>query len=112
MTRIGFAYNQKPETTVGLVSATQTIEPRAEVLQISQRAGEQPRPKRRLLAQERARLRLAPPHQRAPVRLRPHRHDARRVIPTVEPFVFDRGHGRRNLASRVTTARQCQRVST
>jgi D-alanine-D-alanine ligase len=30
MTRIGFAYNQKPETTVGLVSATQSTESRAE----------------------------------------------------------------------------------
>lgn len=30
MTRIGFAYNQKPEPTVGLVSATQTSESRAD----------------------------------------------------------------------------------
>jgi len=30
MTRIGFAYNQKPETTVGLVSATQATESRPE----------------------------------------------------------------------------------
>jgi D-alanine-D-alanine ligase len=30
MTRIGFAYNQKPESSVGLVSAAATIEPRSD----------------------------------------------------------------------------------
>jgi hypothetical protein len=66
----------------------------AEVREILERGEEQPRPEADGVALERARAGHPPPHEGAPVRLRPHRHDAGRRVPPPDPLVGDRRGGR------------------
>ena len=60
---------------------------RSEVAQVRERGEQQPWPKARFLAHELASDGIAPPHERAAIRLGPHRDDAGRIIPAPQPFV-------------------------
>jgi hypothetical protein len=72
-------------------------EARSQVLKICERRRQQPGLKSLRLARKPARR--APPHRRAPVSLRPHRHDALGGIPAVQPFVVGR-HARGQRSTR------------
>lgn len=64
----------------------------AKVREIIERREQQPRSKPHVLARERARSRIATPHERPPIRLGPDRHDSWRVVPAPKPFVV-KGRG-------------------
>ena len=69
------------------------LQPRAQVRQVVQaRRAAATGGSARLRARARGR-RDAPPDERAPVRLGPHRHDARRGVPAPQPLVLDAAHG-------------------